>query len=250
MTRPRPATHGFTLIELLVVSAIAMVIFLVGFQMINGTVALSARGTARIRATENARVFFQMFERDIASACPGLHGMVKTRTTALSPASPYPSANVPMGVLERDADNKDHDILQFYTKTDSPKAPDEYLFARYYVCRHPDTLENTLCRQTVSYIPTDPVAPELQDPRELTDISSGPEADAAVTEFGLFDHADEMFVDYMLWDPVNKTTTKSTTPEDGNWTHIKVTIRINGKEGENTVLQSFSKVFEIPAGFK
>jgi len=232
--------RGFTLIELLVVSAIAMVIFIVGFQLIAGTAAVSARGTARIRATESARVFFQMLERDITGAYPGPSSMIRSMVPF---SGVYPASNVPIGVREKDSDGVEHDILQFYTKNDSPTVTDEYLFVRYYINRYPDEFDSTLNREV--HFVTDPATeiPEITDPRGATELPN--------PQFALFDHADRLFVDYMLWNDTLKTMTKSATPENpSTWNHIRVTLRINALEAGKVVYQSFTKTFPIPDGFK
>jgi prepilin-type N-terminal cleavage/methylation domain-containing protein len=245
MKTPRrfASAKGFTLIELLIVSAIAMVIFFVGFQLISGTSALSARGYARIRATDSARVFFQMFERDIVAAYPGPFALQKTRTPALDSLGDYNSYDPGLGVLEQ-TPTKQSDILQFYTRADAPGAPDEHLFVRYYVNRYPDELENTLCRKTMRVFPTDP-HPEDEDPLALT--AEGEPASPS-PNYAIFDHVDNLEVEYFKWKPGTKVFEKQIYPSQ-DFTHLKVTISMVSKEADKKVFQRFSKFFEIPAEF-
>src|SRR2546423_443922 len=63
--------RGFTILEIVIASSIALFVFAVGYLAISTTVRTSDEQTKRIRDTENARLFFNMLERDLATAFPG-----------------------------------------------------------------------------------------------------------------------------------------------------------------------------------
>lgn len=120
--------RGFTLIEVLVSAGIASVVLLVGFYAITTTITTSKVTTQRVRDTENARLFFQMLERDLATAVPGVPPMPASKKgVAREPGTEAIVLTTKPGAVR-------YDMLQFYCRSDEPKAngEDTLLFVRYY----------------------------------------------------------------------------------------------------------------------
>jgi prepilin-type N-terminal cleavage/methylation domain-containing protein len=255
---------GFTLVEMLIAATIAILIFFVGFVMITGTVRARGETMSRIHATESARLFFQMLEKDLASAHPGGYGM-KMGT------APVPGSNPYTLVLNETTATLTSDLIQFYTHNDlsveSPgaEAPDRHVFVRYYV-NHTD---HTLCRE-VHEDSTQQVQMEADFPPATT-ILRDPRA--------LFEDVRQVLIDFQYWDDRDK----SMKPLPGNPklvydgtqfleggtprvpTHIVVTLvmydpyaearmkndpTVIGPGGDlNLIYRAFSKTLPIPAGF-
>lgn len=258
---------GFTLIEILVASGIASIIFAVGYYAIATTIATTRASTQRIRDTENARLFFMMFERDLSSASPGPGNMLKNRET-LTPLAIYahnattnPS---PIVVTESTTGiSALSDIVQFYCRPDIPGVRDEMVFVRYYVNR--DSNAHTLCRNAVVYDPNlaVPILPdEASSPLTLT---NAPDNNSA-----LFDNVYKLTVVFQRWNVATKQYIKeSETNPPTQCDSLLVTVVFTNTFAQsaldkpnvdkssdtyqsslNNTYRSFSKVLSIPASFK
>lgn len=67
----RRGPSGFTLIELLIAAMIAILIFGIGFAIMNGAMLARAHAAGRIQSTESARIFFDRLRSDLDCAIPG-----------------------------------------------------------------------------------------------------------------------------------------------------------------------------------
>jgi prepilin-type N-terminal cleavage/methylation domain-containing protein len=259
--RTNSRRNGFTLIEVLVAAGLASIIFSVGYYAIATTIATTRASTQRIRDTENARLFFMMLERDLASASPGPGNIVKYRESTSATYSYTPS---PL-VIEETGQS---DIIQFYCQQDShaflengQPARDEMVFVRYYV-NHYDSA-HTLCRKSKVYDPNiaNPVPPDETNPLTSTYVVN--DYDSAV-----FDNVYKLTVLFQRWDAKNKTYVKeSGTNPPAQCDSLLVTIVFYNAFAQsalshadkssdsyqtslNNTYRSFSKVFSIPASFK
>ncbi len=256
--RPRHTRNaGFTLLEMLVVTLISLVVFITGFVLITGTSEARAKAISRLRATENARLFFQLLERDLAGAYKG-PGDVMTRGR-LAAATAYPvSAPYPIVIEDKDAGGVSYDILQFYTRADTHTVTDEYVFVRYFVNR----ADLTLCRQVLPYDPSLSAPPENVDPRPL--LVTSIEVDPSVGAYTVFDEVTRLYVVHRLWNEQTKTLEptgvsdqKETTglsgePVPGACTHLLVTLimRYSQDGGKTYTDRTFTRLLPIAAGLK
>ena len=247
---------GFTLVEMLVAATIAIIIFFVGFITITGTIRARGESMSRVRATENARLFFQMLEKDLASGHPGKFGMIKG-------TAPIPGSNPATLVLNDDSPASD--LIQFYTHNDlsvespTPVSPDRSVFVRYYV----NKIEHTLCRE-VREDTTQSVQMEL---------NYAPNTTTRPDQHALFEEVHVLQVDYKYWDTTQKNMV--TVKWNGTYfvdlssgiqhvpTHILVQLILEDQFAterlkhdptvtdpySNLKYRAFSKTFPIPAGF-
>lgn len=71
-SRPRRRLRsGFTLIELLISAMIAILIFGIGFAIMNGAMLARAHASGRIQSTESARILFDRLRADLDGAIVG-----------------------------------------------------------------------------------------------------------------------------------------------------------------------------------
>lgn len=68
--RPR-RPRGFTIVEMLIAAMIAILIFGIGFAIMNGAMMARAHAAGRIQSTESARIFFDRLRADLDSAIVG-----------------------------------------------------------------------------------------------------------------------------------------------------------------------------------
>ncbi|MFH0939880.1 MAG: prepilin-type N-terminal cleavage/methylation domain-containing protein [Planctomycetota bacterium] len=227
---------GFTLVELLVAMAIIMVVFLVGFTLINGASDIRRQSEARIRASENARLFFQLLERDFAGAYPT--GLISTNDS-LSELPPYKLPVTPKGTDY----TIDSSYLRFYTRMDTQAPLDEYVCVRYYV----NNLEQ-LCREAQNAL-------EVQNALLDKLTSTSPEQQSS--DHALFDETYSLNVGYQIWDTQNKKFNDSNTTPNGA-THLLITLTLferpfksNVAKTDSTIIRhTFDKRLPIPAGFE
>jgi len=256
----RRVPRGFSLVELLVAALIALIIFAIGFVTISGTIRARGEATTRVRSAENARLFFQLFERDLSAAWSGPRGM--TRTVADISAI----AATPGTLVLRDnyatkigstLNTIDTDIIQCFTRADTVSAggvsPDRDVFSRYYV----NTAAATLCRQVFE-----------DDTGTLKFETTSFSRSASQDQNALFEDVRQLLVDLYWWDDSGKMMEKLgpgnadrssivRTP-----THISVALVLYDRYAEERLkndptadplgfskIQSFSKTFPIPTGF-
>ena len=246
---------GFTLVEMLVAATIAILIFFVGFVTITGTIRARGESMSRVRATENARLFFQMLEKDLASAHPGKFGMIKG-------TSPTPGT-IPGTLVLNEGSPVASDLIQFYTHNDlsiespTPVSPDRSVFVRYYV----NQIEHSLCRE----VREDTTQSVQMETYYVPNTTTRPDQHA------LFEDVRQMLIDFQYWDNARKNMV--TVNWNGSYfvdtggtqripTHVMVRLVLFDPFAEarlkndptaladpNLKFRAFSKLFPIPAGF-
>ena len=250
----RARSAGFTLIEAIIASGIALLVFGVGYTAIATTVTASNIASARIRDTENARLFFNMLERDLATAVPGPTYMTKT----VLPLTQTPPSQYNSIVLnEPDGQQQRSDLIQFYCRTDHPGAPGDpfepILFVRYGFCHHPSA--KVIFRQSVTAVPPnqdlDQITTGALNPLELTsETTPNPQISEGLA---LFDNVSQLKITLQRWDPLNRKYIPPVTVNSAD--SILVTI-IFGDEGNKTphattqVTRTYSKIFQLPTSFQ
>jgi type II secretory pathway component PulJ len=270
------AARGFTVLEIVVASSIALFVFAVGYLALHTATRTSDETTKRIRDTENARMLFNMLERDLATAFPGPGNLLKKRET-LSQQSAYShNANSdpsPLVLTETvNPSTPTSDVIQFYCRNDVPGVRDEIVLVRYYVNRK----DHTLCRKAVVYDPLAPATPghefpDYEDPKgTLTNADNSDQA--------LFDNLRQMTVTFQQWRPelkhyatgVQMIPPASDAPPDtyypgsdsmlvtliftDDFKEKRVGALINKDSNYQSKIEktyrSYAKVFSIPATFK
>ncbi|HLX62461.1 MAG TPA: prepilin-type N-terminal cleavage/methylation domain-containing protein [Planctomycetota bacterium] len=267
--------RGFTVLEIIIASSIALIVFAIGYLAISTTTKVGDQTTKIIRDTENARLFFNMLERDLATALPGPGNIEKKRET-LSQSQPYSHDAVtnpsPLVITESVSSATPlSDILQFYCRSDSPNVRDEIILVRYYVNRN----DHTLCRATTVYDPTvaQPL-PDYVDPK-------GTLTNASNSDLALFDNVRQLVVNFQEWRADLKQYAKESgtivipiDPNTGTYSladSVLVTViftddfkqktldaynpdhstgNTNYQTNLNKTYRSYSKVLQIPAAFK
>lgn len=254
--------HGFTILELIIASSIAMVVFGVGYLAISTTVSASNESAARIQETENVRLFFNMLERDLASAFAGPGNIQKVRQQV-----PTYNPNPPPMVMTETINSvsPQSDIMQFYCRTENPSAgADDFGFVRYYLNR----ADNSLCRQFTLDSAGNNFAgnlPDSFDPTLFTNASNN-------STYALFDSVFKLTVTYQHWNPVTRQYDKEPliNPATTNCDSLLITIIFTDnykqkrfdaanvtsdkstttyQNNVNKNYRSYSKVFSIPANF-
>jgi prepilin-type N-terminal cleavage/methylation domain-containing protein len=184
--------RGFTLVEIMIATGIAGFIAFVGYFAISTTITASNAATARVRDTENARLFFSMLKREIATAFPGPGNMIKGRGDA-SITNYDPNNNQSSLVLSDKSANPPSDVIQFYSRVDSPSLQeDQVLFVRYYMNR----ADNTLCRQAQPCNPTG-TPPNATSPYD----EIPPNISKSDALWPLFDNVRSLRITFEQWDP-------------------------------------------------
>jgi prepilin-type N-terminal cleavage/methylation domain-containing protein len=197
ISAPVRRARGFTLVEILIAVFIAAIIFTIGFTIIAGTIRARNDAAVRIRSTENARLFFQMLERDLASAYPynaGPHPIVAITDmfqTYKVKIGQYSSAKGSSDI------NIDVEAIQFYTRSDQREVTDERVFVRYYINNH-----QQLCREVQHFI--DP-----NDPVQLTVLPLTDPALLDSQDTALFERARGLSLSFHTW----KADTKEYIPD-------------------------------------
>ena len=253
---------GFSLIEMLIAATIAILIFFVGFVTITGTIRARSESMSRVRATENARLFFQLLEKDLESGFPGPNQMIKGVTNVAAA-----SVTDPATLELREFNNPiDSDQIQFYTRNDistnptAPESPDRYVFIRYYV----DQAKHTLCREI------------REDSTGIQKWELNPPNMGLTYDFALFEDIRQLQIDFKYWDEAVKCMKPLAGDPSLQWngvdfleggtpripTHILVTVVMFDPYAEarlkndpmavtdpNLKYRAFSKTFPIPPGF-
>lgn len=210
MLRMRSGARGFTIVEMMIAAFIAMIIFSAGFVVINGTIRARNEAAARIRATEHARLFFQMLERDLAGAYPAFANVTKESLLE----SGYDIA-VGQNVSTGTAITIESDAIQFYTRIDGRGLRDEYAFVRYYINNR-----QQLCREVIpSADPT--TEPAIEPIADVLDLQ----------EFAMFDRVRSLYVSFHEWVEKDKdyfpqlsSRATLTGAEVARATHIRVQL--------------------------
>lgn len=256
------AGKGFTLIEVLVSAGIASVVLLVGFYAITTTITTSRETTQRIRDTENARLFFQMLERDLASATPGPGPLRKGILTSPTFVLADRSSTV---LLTQRPSVTPFDTLQFYCRSDEQAtlSEDSLLFVRYYTNFAAGV--HSLCRAVRPYtdINNPPHADDTQNPYDM--------ANRADFSNALFSNVRNMTVIFQRWDPAQKRYVKAdpaSQNEIAQCDSVLVSIVFTNEFAENLLnnnsartqgtyedrlnktYRSYSKILQLPASLK
>ncbi len=223
------SSRGFTLIEMMVAIFIGLIIFTVGFTAISSSIQARRESEARIHATENARLFFDMLQKDLASAYPidsvnvNLPNMV-TET----PGQPMTVNKVPIAVT--------NDRIEFFMRADNRGLTDQYIFVRYYI----NNLGH-LCRQT------------FQSPTTAANPIDFSNDDSA-----LFDQAFAILVSPCQWQDTAKNMFVSASPPcSPATTHLRVKLFLFGYNGANLAVDNlaqtkrvFEKTIPVPDVFR
>ena len=229
----RRCRAGFTVLEMIVATVSALIIFLVGFTLISGTSEERAQSMTRVRMTENARLLFQLLERDLSGAYDVVY----------PPLATTPFTFMSNTVIILNSPNNGNYVLQFCTKVDTPNMTNQYVLVQYFV--YPTA--NVLCRQvtTVNSIPTTATPPDTTvSTYALFDMVYGPAAAINVPNPQY-----RFQITGQQWQPVTKTFSLSpSTP----YTHLQVTLVLQYNQNANTTptTVTFSKYIAIPAGFQ
>jgi hypothetical protein len=241
---------------MLIAATIAVIIFLVGFNVISGTMRARGESVARVRAAESARLFFDTLERDLKSAYADPTGTLtmndvrQNYTIVDTYHTPWTTNTI------------DEHALGFYTRSDvvaeGSFSPDRYVFVRYYVngLRSLPTsppyplLPHTMCREVQEFGNT-------AGPTTAMTVNTNPD------QWSLFPDARQLTVQFKYWDAVTRTL-QDCLPTQA--THIEVRIvlfdqfaedrrksalatadMVNNNWGEFNAYRAFTKTFALPS---
>lgn len=218
--------RGFTLIEMMIAIFIALIIFTIGFTTISATISARHEAEERIRATENARMLFQMMEKDLANAYPILPAYdittLATSTSFKIQIDNKPITNAPPGAPVALSIPNDH--LEFFTRLDHRDlsgggfvdTPDTYVFVRYFV----NNLGH-VCR-------------EIHTVDKPADAALFP-FNAADDSHALFEFAYSMLIIPCQWNDTTKSMSVGTSPPcTALTTHVQVKLFMLGSAGAAT----------------
>ncbi|GMV78991.1 MAG: hypothetical protein AMXMBFR7_01750 [Planctomycetota bacterium] len=232
--RVHQSTVGFTLVEMLIAVAIAILILALVFTILNGASAAQTSTRTRIQASEGARVFFEVLERDLAGAFPGPWLPAFQKSDLAPPGSAIPDAAV--GIHG--------EVIKMTTTSDTRLPGNEYFSVRYYVARKEIGEEKRLYREV------DPA----QSPTTTFPFITDPDAATVSTENVLCMGVRRLRVQYAKWnsaegriEPVSETDPLSS--------HLDVVIEFGvdtqderfTKAQKGGLVWSFHKLIPIPA---
>jgi len=264
--RPCYGRHaGFTVLEMLIAASIALLVFGIGFVTINGTIRARSEAESQIRAAENARLFFQLLERDWAAAYPGPTEPPGTYAKMIKGNTPMPGATNPATIAIEDQvpdinafNTIGSDIIQFYTHADMNPAsttanPDRLVFVRYYV----NPVDHTLCRQVLddaTHVPFEQNQSVAVKPYATSDGNA------------MFDDVRQLVILHRTWRPDTKDFDPAlySTVDSSNYassTHLVVKLIMRDKYAEERLkhdplatqqmlFRSFVRVLPIPKTFE
>jgi type II secretory pathway component PulJ len=210
---------GFTLIELLVSAAIAMVIFAIGFVILNGATQARSETQARIQATDYARMFFNMLERDLAGAYPGPW------------TDPYSKADLvytPAGASGN--------AIEMTTTSEHPNPGQEIVSVRYYVLG----ATKRLYREVSTTQPS--ASAPIGDPLSPTALSTS-------NDFALLPNVETLTAQFYKWDEALKGWAPATAPAYSDATHLNVRMDFRDPN-EKQPNRSFQKLIPLPIVFR
>lgn len=230
---------GFTVIEVLVASVIALIIFAIGFNSISTAQKIQSQSVKSLRLAENARLFFTMVERDLASAYPAW------------------SVTRKQDMVVIDSPTAKSDVLQFFARTDSIEAaPDAIYVIRYYAAEKDS--DNKIINQLRRNIKGEYLLPASPVPGSIIPASADLDNYAAA----LFDEVHSVRFLFRKWDPNTKSFTPSLDDpidldptEVSNATHLLVRLfmkddgRGNLKESGVVLPRMFQKAIPLPGAF-
>lgn len=227
--------RGFTLIEMMIAIFIGLIIFTIGFTAISSTIQARRESEAKVRATENARLFFDLLQKDLASAYPidSVNSNLPTMAVE-TPNQPIVVNNKPIAVT--------NDRIEFFVRADHRGSTDQFIFVRYFI----NNLGH-LCRQTFQSTTTAADALTLANPIDLNNDDSA-----------LFDQAFSILVSPCQWQDTAKNMAVGTAPPcSTSTTHLRVSLFLFGYTGVNLAVDNlaqtkrvFVKTLEVPDVFR
>jgi prepilin-type N-terminal cleavage/methylation domain-containing protein len=233
---PRRA-RGFTLIELMVAIFISTIVFLVGFAMIASAQRAQLSSSYNLRTAENARLFFDMLERDLAGAYPADYSL----------SGELNLSRVDFLINHPSASGSDADTLCFFTKLDHTFSADAVTYVRYYVIKNAKFPERSvLCRDVLpGYLHSGETT--LNAPTGVTPSSAASSA--------LFDSVYSVQFVYRQWidsekrfDPALTDTPDMAPGTQQNATHILVRLMFVDPDSKG-LPRMFQKAIAIPPAF-
>jgi len=241
--RRRPS--GFTILEMIIAATIALMIFGIGFYTITASQRVQADTTRSLRQSENARLFFDMIERDLQGAYPGW--FIATKDKLVENDSP-------------DSPTDRYDALRFFSRVDYVNsAPDGVFLVRYYVA--PNDSTGRLLHQVRREVWTGYITPGSN---EFLEASVATYANSLDNVAGaVFDEVDRLRIDYRIYNPKSKTfepPLESANDLDPalipQATHLLVRLflkddgRGNQKDLGVVLPRMYQKVIALPGAFK
>lgn len=241
--RRRPA--GFTILEMIIAATISLMIFGIGFYTITASQRVQSETTRSLRHAENARMFFEMLERDLQGAYAGWFIDTKAKLVEKdSPTSP----------------TQRYDALRFFSRLDYVNAaPDGVFLVRYYVAPKDSTgtkVLNQIRREVwTGYIT--PGSNQFVETSVATYANSLDNVSGAV-----FDEVDRIRIDFRIYHPETKTFEPALeSPNDldpalvPQATHMLVRLflkddgRGNQQDAGVVLPRLYQKVFALPGAF-
>ena len=208
-------SRGFTLVELLVAVFIAIIIFGIGFSILNAVMVAKKQTEARMRYSESARMFFEMFERDLAGAYGNPTIVAASYRDKLSQS----------GVT-----GVNSSVVEFTTTADSNSdvvKGTDYIAVRYYALASNGILYRQLYPSAFPGLPS-------EDPQSA-----------------LFADVTEFHVDYLQWDETYKRYNTGVPPSVA--THLDVMLKFTDPEQKIKAPMNgkvYWKRIPIPAGLQ
>lgn len=214
--------RGFTLVEMLIAVFIAMIIFAIGFTLLNGANKARSDAQSRIRTFDAARLILDRIERDFKDAYPGPWATDKTQLVATYPG---PAGNVLEMTTTTDTQN---------TTVLATGLPGIYS-VRYYVLA-----SNQILYREYAVDPPDATQPSF---RGVTPTAS---ADFAL----LPDVASVTFEPYHWDDALKKHATGAADFSDATEINIRlVLISVRDSNGAVKEKSTFQRIVPIPDAF-
>lgn len=225
---------GFTLVELLIAVFVALVVFVLGFTLLNGALQARSEAQRRIESSDTARLFFSLLERDLACALPGPWTVPLDRAALLPATTGY---SLPAGQdLARDAGGQAY-LLQLTTSNvdhcDPAARPQAVSSARYYVLKEAGRESGTLYRELSLAQPPGAFP--------FTTALAGQAADALFANVRLFKAG------YVRWDESARSFVAAAA---GQATHLDVALILLDPNEKLTQAQReriFAKRIPLPA---
>jgi prepilin-type N-terminal cleavage/methylation domain-containing protein len=235
LKRERGSPFGFTLIEMIIAVFIALIIFMVGFSSISTTMAVRKDSEARIGATEDSRMFFQLLERDLAGAYP------MSFLNLNNPAGGPPQDSLTQKINGKTVAISPSFRLEFYTRVDHRGVADQLVFVRYYVNNNAH-----LCREVVDSI--DPASIGSADTRHHYPLLTTqippftPATDLKDDTDAVFDQTNSLIINPLQWNADQKVYTACAW---GQATHFQVELMMYDLKGFPPK-RSFIRTIELP----
>lgn len=241
--RPR----GFTIVEMLIAAMIAILIFGIGFAIMNGAMMARAHAAGRIQSTESARIFFDRLRADLDSAIPSPWGPALKKDD-LNKAAPSLSQIGPsITMTTAKADYPQAQISTFATKHSIAITSDIAVSSvRYFVFKNDVADETGTLHREISFI---------QPPSSLHPFyyQLDPIAD---TQTALFPDVFRFEVTFMRWDEASKAIVDASLAP-ATATNLEVTMifldpnkSLDPKKIMTPRMRTFRELLALPEGLK